>query len=362
MLFAALITCLLTLRVLAQPVTEKARSHAFSFYDLPTPLAGPCDLTDGPDGALWGQDILVNLLFRVDPATGLVTEYRIPFTTPFDNHTMPGVSQAIQDRTALSCAIRTGKDGNIYAGNGLRNQLVRINPTTKKIDVFEPTPVDPLGNLFPFNDLYSANDGIYVTQTTGNVFQFFSFQTEEFTTYEVPTLAALPLGLYVASNNIVYVAELVGNKILTFDPSTKAIHEYPLPELQQYPAVIRAERDGYVYFSLFVGNGIGRINMETHEIELFHTDQIGGLGSENTIDNQGGVWLSFFTIDAMARLDTNTLEFSYVRFPASFSSQGLNGVPGDVPPYVDIAVNYGPGEAIWFTSLLTNQVGRYALS
>jgi streptogramin lyase len=171
-----------------------------------------------------------------------VEEYPIPFTTAINNKTIPGLNnKLVQDRTALSCAIRKGADGNIYFANGLRNQLGRINPQTKKIQIFQP-PGTPVGNLQPFNDLYSAADGIYVTQTTDNIFNFFSFKTELFTTYKVPTPGALPLGLYVASDQKVYIAELLGNKILIFDPKTKAINEYPLPELAQFPAVIRAER------------------------------------------------------------------------------------------------------------------------
>lgn len=193
-------------------------------------------------------------------------------------------------------------------------------------------------------------------------FQFYSFSTQRFTTYSVPTPLALPLGCYVDSAGLVYIAELVANKILVFNPKTKALNEYPLPLPLQFPAVIRAERAGWVYFSLFVGNGIGRINQKTHEIQLFHTNQTGGLGSEDTIDKYGGVWLSFFTVDAMARLDTKTLQFSYVPFPDTFAEVGGNGVTGDVPPYVDIAVNYGPGDAIWFTSILYNSVGRYSLT
>lgn len=356
--FAAL--CLALPICLAHPLLEE-RASKFTFYPLLTPLSGPCDLTKGPDGALWGEDILVDKIFRVDPTSGQVTEYDIPFTTPVSNQSIPGLSKEVQDRIAFSCAIRNASDGNIYASNGLNNQLVRINPTTKQIKVFQPEPINPLGNLFPFNDLYTSQHGFYATQTTGNTFQYFDFKTEKFTTYEVPTPAAFPLGLFVASNGLVYVAELVGNKILVFNPRTKAMHEYDLPTPGQFPAVIRAERNGYVYFSLFVGNGIGRINMATNQIELFHTDQTGQLGSEDTIDGDGGVWLSSFTTNVMSRLDTNTLKFSYVAFPKTFAKQHVKGVPGDVPPVVDIAVNYGPGNAIWFTGLRNNNVGRYSL-
>lgn len=344
-------------------VLDEHDESRFTLYDLPTPLTGPCDLVEGPDGALWGQGILDNVFFRIDPHTGHIDQYPIPFTTPLNATPipLPGILKSITDRTALSCAIRNGADGNLYAGNGLRNQLIRLNPTTKKVDLFE-APTGALGNLQPFNDLYTSKDGIWFTSTTGNVFSFFSFATEKFTPHEVPTPLALPLGLYVASTGVVYVAEMYGNKILTFDPNTGVTNEYPLPELAQSPVVIRAEHEGYVYFSLFIGNGLGRINMETHEIELYHTNQPLLIGAEDTVDKYGGVWLSSFNADVLSRLNTKTFKFSYVPFPDTFAQAGLPGVFGDIPPYVDVAVNYGPGDAIWFTSILSNQVGRYNIS
>jgi streptogramin lyase len=179
-MYALLLSAAALSGVLAAPVLDtRAADPRFTLYDLPTPLVGPCDLEVGHDNALWGQGILKNVIFRLDPATGDIIEYEIPFTTPANSATvqLPGVPQSVTDRTAFSCAIRKGDDGNLYAGNGDRNQLLRINETTGHIDVFTP-PAQPAGNLFPFNDLYSAKDGIYSTATTQNTFSFFSFATE----------------------------------------------------------------------------------------------------------------------------------------------------------------------------------------
>ncbi|CAK3858569.1 uncharacterized protein LOC112000686 [Lecanosticta acicola] len=369
MLAIAILGLLTAVAVAAPVLEERQQDGRFTFYNLKTPASGPCDLAKGPDGALWGEAILKNNIFRIDPKTGQVDEYPIPFTTPISNRTIPGLNNAlIQDRTAFSCAIRRGADGNLYASNGLRNQLVQINPTTKAIRIFQPPSQNPLGDLQPFNDLYTAHDGIYLTQTTANTFQFFAFATESFTTYAVPTPLALPLGLYVDSHGIVYIAEMLSNKILTFDPKTLEMNEYPLPQPAQLPTVVRAEKDGYIYFALFTGNGIGRISQTTHAIDLYHTNQTGGIGAEDTLDAAGGVWYSFFNVDSLARLDTATKRFSYVAFPETFAgptaAAGLSGggVLGDVPPYVDVAVNYGPGDAIWFASVLENTVGRYDIS
>ncbi|KAH7342393.1 hypothetical protein BKA65DRAFT_291006 [Rhexocercosporidium sp. MPI-PUGE-AT-0058] len=54
----------------------------------------------------------------------------------------------------------------------------------------------------------------------------FSFAIEEFTSYQVPTPLALPLGLKVASNGIIRASR---QQVLTFGPTskTKEINEYP---------------------------------------------------------------------------------------------------------------------------------------
>lgn len=97
----------------------------FTFYDMPTPGAGPCDLCTGPDGALWGEDQLKAIIFRIDPKTEKVLEFPIPWTLPAVNVSLPGDSVA--GRAALSCAIRPGADGNIYASTGTSISIVDDN-------------------------------------------------------------------------------------------------------------------------------------------------------------------------------------------------------------------------------------------
>jgi len=148
--------------VAAAPASEAAALDSrFRYYEMPTPMAGPCDLCTGPDGAIWAQDILVDKIARIDPHTGEVEEFEIPYDGPgLQGGALLGVPDAFLNRTALACAIQPGHDGNIYAASGLRNQFIRINPTTKKIDVFTPNPPNPLGNLLFLNDLYAHPEGV----------------------------------------------------------------------------------------------------------------------------------------------------------------------------------------------------------
>ena len=342
------------------PIVPTNTDSLFTFYDLPTTLSGPCDLCAGPDGALWGQDQLVNQVFRIDPESSRIETFDIPFTLdPILNATLPPVLGNVAGRTALSCAIRPGADGNIYSAFGTRNQLVRINPVTKKIDVFTPDNLlQPLGDLQPFNDLYTAHDGIYFTQTSANLISFFSFETETIESYVIPTPASFPLGMFVDSEGYAWFTELVGQKIGRFDPRTKAFKEYPVPLPQlATPAVIRVETEGrYIWFTAFVGNALGRLDKNTGEIEAFSNPLPGGLVAEDTLDSDGNIWFSSATQNVLSKLDPRSGEIEQIVMPGT-----VVVAPVSVPLYFVIAMNYGPGDAVWFTEETVNRVGRYDL-
>lgn len=34
----------------------------FQYYTMKTPSAGPCDLANGPDGLIWGEDVRLYML------------------------------------------------------------------------------------------------------------------------------------------------------------------------------------------------------------------------------------------------------------------------------------------------------------
>ncbi|KAF7195754.1 Virginiamycin B lyase [Pseudocercospora fuligena] len=338
----------------------------FSFYAVNTPASGPCDLAYSPvDGNLYGEEQFINQLFQLNPRTGKVIEYPIPFATPVSNATFGTIPAPFGDRTKFSCAIRNGADGNIYASNGVNNQLVQLRLRDKRIRLFQ-NPTNPAGNLFPFNDLYTDSQGMWVTQTTGNILQYFSYAQQQFVTSlqrTIPTAGSLPLGVFVASDGVVYGCEVLGNKIFTFDKRTGALREYNLPKPLQAPSVVRAEKNGWVYFTLLFGNGMGRINMKSKAIELYPTNQNPGFGSVNTGPaNDGRVYMSYFaSVNALAGFDDQTKTYTYVPFPSSLAQFGFPGAVGAVPPYLNIAVNYKPGNALWFSTPTFNAIGRYSV-
>lgn len=339
----------------AAPTAAAPTASNFTFYQMPTVLADPCDLCTGPDGALWISDMGVNKIGRLDPDTGVVDEYDIPFTEgKLKNATLPGIT----DRTALACAIRPGADGNIYASYGVRNQLVQVIVSTKQVNVLTPPPFfDPLGDLQPFNDMVSSPTGMYFTQTTANIVSFYEYSTKTFKNYKVPTLEGSPLGIIYASDGYAYFAEFLGNKIARLNPNTSEITEFPLPLSLAGPAVIRAETENkYIWFTAFIGNGIGRFELATGEITSYTFPSPAAFPAEDTIDSNGIIWFSTATQNTLNTLDPKTGEFATIKEPDT-----LVVAPVSVPFYLDIAMHYGPGNAMWFTNGLANRVGRYQL-
>ncbi|CZR69203.1 uncharacterized protein PAC_19103 [Phialocephala subalpina] len=318
-----------------QLLNRAGYASKLAYFGMLTALAGPCDLTTSPDGAIWAEDILVDEIARVDVNTGDVTEYDIPFTNG------PVITTPeIASRGALACAIQPGNDGMLYAASGIRNQFVRINPTAKNIDVFTQTPFKPLGNLQPLNDLWLGPTGMFFSQTTNNVILHFDYKTEEFTNWEVPTPLGGPVEIYYASDDGLRFCEFTGQKIGRLNATDGTFKEYPIPLTLLGPVVMRAETQGqYLWFAAFLANAIGRIDMYTREI-----------------DGDGNIRFSTATQNTLNNLTPSTGEITTVQQPGT-----LLTAPISVPPAVDIATHYGPGNAIWFTEVANNRIGRYNL-
>jgi hypothetical protein len=173
MLYSLLVAALLK----ASSCAAVPTASPFTFYEMPTALSGPCDMCEGHDGYVYIQNFLVDTLVKLNPATGERTEYQIPYKNPpSPTSVLPGSGS----RTALACAIRPGNDGKIYAASGVRNEIVVLDPLTGSVDVFAQPANNPLGNLFPFNDLWPGETGVSVSDAAEGGFKQTNSSTDVF--------------------------------------------------------------------------------------------------------------------------------------------------------------------------------------
>lgn len=201
---------------------------------------------------------------------------------------------------------------------------------------------------------------MYFTLTTANVLFHFDYATEVFTPYIPPTPLAGPIGTFLASDGDIWICEFLASKIAKFDRTTKTFTEYPLPLPGGLgPAVMRAESPtGTIWFTCFLGNSMGSIDIHTGEVQIYPDPLPAALPTEDTVDADGNVWYSTATRSTINKLDVKTGEITLVKQPVPLEILPL---PVSVPPLLNIAVHYGPGNAIWFTEVLNNRIGKYQL-
>lgn len=198
---------------------------------------------------------------------------------------------------------------------------------------------------------------MFFSQTTNNVISHFDYKTEQFTNWDVPTPLGGPVGIYYASDDGLWFCEFTGNKIGRLNATDGTIKEYPVPPTLLGPAVMRAETEGrYLWFTAFIGNAIGRIDMYTGELKAFTNPSPLSFPTEDSVDSEGNIWFSTATQNTLNKLTPSTGEVTTIQQPCT-----LITAPVSVPPAVDIAMHYGPGNAMWFTEVVNNRIGKYDL-
>ncbi|OQO03232.1 hypothetical protein B0A48_11488 [Cryoendolithus antarcticus] len=355
-------TTLLLALVATRSIAAPAASSGFTYYNLKTPLAAPCDIDTGPDGAIYADTFLSNKIVRIDPKSGVLTEYNIPYTlAPLPVPNFAALSAA-QGRVAGSCVVRTGKDGKVYVATGIRNQMARIDPNTKVVEVFNTgDPVqNALGDLQPFNDGWPGETGMWFTMTTAGKLCLFDYVTTKTKCWTVPTPGSGALGVQVASDKAVWITEMLSSKIGRFDPRNETWTEYQLPATAALPTVIRVEYLGKIWFTSLAGDSQVSIDIKTKAIQVFIDDKTSpvALPNENTLDRNGRIWFSTITTNSLNTYTPTTNQFGIIYQPGTV----LNVGGTSVLPNGNISMHYDNGtNSIWFAGLATNFVGKYQL-
>jgi streptogramin lyase len=155
----------------------------FKFFDTPSYLAtqepnGAYGITVAGDGSVWWAEDLADRMVRVDPASGKVEEFKIPY-----------------DGVAYPRRMSHDARGDIWVGLWNAGLLMKLDYETKKMSFFAPP-----------------------TETPG--------------TYSVSV---------DRKNNLVWVSEQQADKIARFNPKTSEWVEFPLPDSESDPRRIEVD-------------------------------------------------------------------------------------------------------------------------
>jgi streptogramin lyase len=281
------------LKTLPRP-SGKATRVIITQYDMPRPDTVSHDLDLDSKGTIWYTDESRMFFGKMDPKTGVFTEFSLPPVPPGD---LPGARDIQVDRDdnlwfprrIANAGIvltkfnpRTGEistlegvgtqfmaigpDGKIWAG------LTRVDPKTMKVEAtysWDKSPNLPPGPHRQYVDLTVVNSkgNPYAPDILGGYIIGIDAMTGEARFWQVPTPRASPRRGRMDAQDRFWFAENTGDRIGMFDTRTEKFQEWLLPRKYMNPYCVSApDKNGYVYATSNMAERLLRLDPKTGEI------------------------------------------------------------------------------------------------
>jgi virginiamycin B lyase len=244
----------------------KATQVIYTEYDLSQRTRQPHDVIVDSEGMAWYASFGEQILGKMDPRTGKVTEYQVPRLKPLSP-------------TGI-LALRFDRDENLWLGMQFQGGVAKFDRKTEKFQTWS-LPPELNGDHVQINQVspeHSDVDGKVWLQDAG--------------TYTVLRL------------------DVKSGKFDVFEP-------FPIPRPNIYDVI--SDPQNNVYFTVFGGEQIGRIDAKTGKITLHRTPTPGSGPRRGMLDKEGRLWFGENRGDRIGMFDTRTEKFQEWRAPTAGS-------------------------------------------
>jgi virginiamycin B lyase len=147
-------------------------------------------------GSVWFTETMLGTIARLDPKTGVTTEFKPPETPDMD-----GIIVDQQD--------------NVWFSDFTGNKLGKLDTKTNKFTMYQP----PTEKARPYGLVLDKKTGsIWYADFSGNNITRFDPKTEQFIEYPIPTHGAYPRFVGLDSKGRVWFGEWWNNKLGVLDP------------------------------------------------------------------------------------------------------------------------------------------------
>jgi len=209
-------------------------SIRFEQWQVPTLGQRSRDPVEAADGSIWWVGQWLDILGRLDPATGAMQEYRLP-------------------SGARPHSVTIGPNGSAwYMGN--RNATVgRFDPATQAITEFA-MPDEAARD--PHTAEFDASGILWFSLQQSNMIGRLDPGTGDVRLVQSPRERSRPYGVKIAADGTIWVACNGANCLLRIDPQTMAVTEITLPEEGTTVRRLDIDADGMIWW---VNSGLGRL-------------------------------------------------------------------------------------------------------
>jgi len=285
--------------------TGKATEVIYTTYDLSPLTRQPHDVIVDSDGMAWYASFGEQILAKLDPNTGQVTEYEIPLLKP-------GAPTGI-------LGVHFDASENIWMAMQFQGGVAKFDPKSETFQTW-PLPAELDGDYVQINQLspeYLHVDGklwlvevgsrrvLRLDTVTGEYEAFDLFGIPRPTTYDV---------ISDAQNNA-YFTVMGREHIGRIDAETGAISLYETPTPRSAPRRGSIDAQGRFWFAENRGDKIGMFDPRTEQFQEWQVPTPFSLPYDVVADKHGHVWAGGEYTDRILRLDPETDEFTEYVLP-----------------------------------------------
>jgi streptogramin lyase len=200
--------------------TKTEKFLAFAWPKSMAGGAGGNSMALHPDGTIW--------------ATGANKEVRMlkPDAVEFKAFPSPSAKPGAPAPGAYGLAV--AGDGSVWWAEDEIDKMARVDPATGKVEEFNIPYSD--GHAFPRRMNTDANGDLWVALWNAGKLMKIDYKTKEMTIYTPPAQTGGNYSVIVdKKNNYIWVSEHQVDKVARFDPKTQEWVEFPLPEAESDP-------------------------------------------------------------------------------------------------------------------------------
>ena len=298
------------LKTLPRP-TGRSTRVIITEWDLPRKVIEPHDVILDADGMAWFSDFGEQVLGKLDPKTGKVTEIPMPVLKP-------GAATG-------SLGLQSDKDGNLWLGMMFQGGVGKYDKTAGKfqtwsvppeynlpmtqIDMVAPQSSSVDGKVWMQNNGFAAIHRLDLA--TGQVENFDFFRDEKVgenhNIYDV-----VP-----DSKNNAYFTDFQNEHIGRVDAKTGKMTLYAAPTLRSQPRRGQMDSQDRLWFGEYRGNRIGMFDTRTERFEEWEAPTPFSAPYDVVLDKNGDAWTGSMSSDRVLRLNPKTGQFTEYPLPRS---------------------------------------------
>jgi streptogramin lyase len=248
---------------------------------IPVPNANPRAVDIGPDGTWWVALGGPQSVAGYNPVTGQWSTHRVGY---------------------YPHSVAVDSSGGVWANGHFTKdpELVsRVDPTTGlKTDYTvtrHPTLADSAGGPIPYEIRMAPKGQLWLSELRGNRLVSVDPATKRVDTHDMPVSLSGPRRFDIDRNGILWIPAYANNALVRLDPATRRFQSFTLPVRDAVPYVARVNHTtGRVWIGTSAADAVFEFDPATSQFKGYHLPTRGALVRHLAINGKtGDVWVAY---------------------------------------------------------------------